>query len=33
VLAGVQNPAGARGPGKSLRHFSIQCTDSLYITP
>jgi hypothetical protein len=33
VLAGVLPPAGARGPGKSLSHFPIQCTDSLYITP
>jgi hypothetical protein len=33
TVAGVHNPAGVRGPGKSLSHFSIQCTDSLYITP
>jgi hypothetical protein len=33
VLAGVHSPAGARGPGKSLSHFPIQCADSLYITP
>jgi hypothetical protein len=33
TVAGVHNPAGVRGPGKSLSHFSIHCTDSLYITP
>jgi hypothetical protein len=33
VLAGVLPPTGACGPGKSLSHFPIQCTDSLYITP
>jgi hypothetical protein len=32
-VAGVHNPTGVRGPGKSLSHFSIQCTNSLYITP
>jgi hypothetical protein len=26
-------PGVTRRPGKPLRHFSIQCTDSLYITP
>jgi hypothetical protein len=33
TVAGVHNPAEVRGPGKSLSHFSIHCTDSLYITP
>jgi hypothetical protein len=33
TLAGVHNPAGARGPGKPLDHFSIPCTHGLYITP
>jgi hypothetical protein len=33
TVAGVHNPAGVRGSGKSLSHFSIHCTDSLYVTP
>jgi hypothetical protein len=33
VLARVRSPAGARGPGESLRHFPIHCTHGLYITP
>jgi hypothetical protein len=32
TVSGVHNPAGVRGPGKSLSHFSIHCTDSLYST-
>jgi hypothetical protein len=33
VLTGVQEPAGARGPGKPLHHFPIRCAHGLYITP
>jgi hypothetical protein len=33
MVAGVHNPAGVRGPSKSLSYFSIHCTDSLYVTP
>jgi hypothetical protein len=33
MLAGVRNPAGARGPGNPLHHFSIRCAHGLYITP
>jgi hypothetical protein len=33
TVAGALYPAGVRGPGKSLSHFSIHCTDSLYVTP
>jgi hypothetical protein len=33
TVAEIPPTAGERRPGKPLRHFSIQCTDSLYITP
>jgi hypothetical protein len=33
VLTGVQEPAGARGPGKPLHRFPIRCAHGLYITP
>jgi hypothetical protein len=32
ALAGVREPAGARGPGNPLHHFSIPCTHGFYIT-
>jgi hypothetical protein len=33
ALAGVREPAGARGSGNPLHHFSIPCAHGLYITP
>ena len=33
ALTGVQELAGARGPGKPLHHFPIRCAHGLCVTP